>query len=213
MKRNEDKGPKFHRTHPRVRRGPRAKSRIFRISGSHKSRQNRSLSARPVPFVLSRRDEAIDVSHARIRAAQRNLPFYVTHVSHVFTDNDLSCHRKDTSKEDQLMKQEKKKNYVHCFSLIQTHAYSKTGKWIAGQAADTSSLSLCRPFVSNPHRLSFHSAEQTNPIPCLAFQARFKIAPFDGQLMYKSLTSNRFEEIESNAFSPLKQTLADRIGH
>ncbi|KAI1711911.1 DIX domain-containing protein [Ditylenchus destructor] len=46
---------------------------IFRISGSHKSRQNRSLSARPVPIVLSRRDEVIDVSHARNRAAIRKL--------------------------------------------------------------------------------------------------------------------------------------------
>ncbi|KAI1695890.1 hypothetical protein DdX_19340 [Ditylenchus destructor] len=44
--------------------------------------------ARPVPIVLSRREEAIDVSHARIRAPTRNLPFYVTHVTHgchVFT--------------------------------------------------------------------------------------------------------------------------------
>ncbi|KAI1728318.1 protein 4.1 like protein [Ditylenchus destructor] len=59
-----------------------AKSRIFRISGSYKSRQNRSLSARPVPIDSARRDEAIDVSHAQIRAAQRNLPFYVTHGCH-----------------------------------------------------------------------------------------------------------------------------------
>ncbi|KAI1695160.1 hypothetical protein DdX_19735 [Ditylenchus destructor] len=56
-----------------------AKSRIFRISGSHKSRQRQSLSARPVPIDSAGRDEAIHVSHARIRAATRNLPFYVTH--------------------------------------------------------------------------------------------------------------------------------------
>ncbi|KAI1703452.1 hypothetical protein DdX_14876 [Ditylenchus destructor] len=59
------------------------KSWIFRISGSHKFRQNRSLSARPVPIDSAGRDEAIDVSHARIRAATVYLPFYVTHVSHV----------------------------------------------------------------------------------------------------------------------------------
>ncbi|KAI1714364.1 hypothetical protein DdX_08458 [Ditylenchus destructor] len=51
----------------------RRRPRSSRISGSHKSRQNRSLSARPVPIVLSHRDEAIDVSHARIRAAIRKL--------------------------------------------------------------------------------------------------------------------------------------------
>ncbi|KAI1728896.1 hypothetical protein DdX_01105 [Ditylenchus destructor] len=55
---------------------------IFRISGSHKSRYSQILSARPVPFVLSRREEAIDVSHARIRAPIGKLPFYVTHVTH-----------------------------------------------------------------------------------------------------------------------------------
>ncbi|KAI1701123.1 hypothetical protein DdX_16278 [Ditylenchus destructor] len=59
--------------HPRLRRGPRPKSRIFRISGSHKSRYSQILSARPVPIVLSRREEAIDVSHARIRAPIRKL--------------------------------------------------------------------------------------------------------------------------------------------
>ncbi|KAI1723440.1 hypothetical protein DdX_03600 [Ditylenchus destructor] len=60
-------------------------SRIFRISGSHKSRYSQKLTARPVPIVLSHRDEAIDVSHARIRAPIGKLPFYVTHGCHVFT--------------------------------------------------------------------------------------------------------------------------------
>ncbi|KAI1720076.1 hypothetical protein DdX_05447 [Ditylenchus destructor] len=35
-----------------------------------------------VPFVFSRRDEAIDVSLAQIRAQREKLPFYVTHVTH-----------------------------------------------------------------------------------------------------------------------------------
>ncbi|KAI1714849.1 hypothetical protein DdX_08117 [Ditylenchus destructor] len=39
------------------------------------------LPARPVPIDSARRDEAIDVSHARVRAPTRNLPFYVTHVN------------------------------------------------------------------------------------------------------------------------------------
>ncbi|KAI1715539.1 hypothetical protein DdX_07857 [Ditylenchus destructor] len=60
-------------------------SRIFRISGSHKSRYSQKLTARPVPIVLSHRDEANDVSHARIRAPIGKLPFYVTHGCHVFT--------------------------------------------------------------------------------------------------------------------------------
>ncbi|KAI1690799.1 hypothetical protein DdX_22294 [Ditylenchus destructor] len=42
-------------------------------AGSHKSRQRQSLSARPVPIVLAGREEAIGVSHARIRAAQNEL--------------------------------------------------------------------------------------------------------------------------------------------
>ncbi|KAI1725888.1 hypothetical protein DdX_02574 [Ditylenchus destructor] len=50
-----------------------AKSRIFRISGSHKSRNSQILSARPVPIDSSRREEAIDVSHARIRAPTEQL--------------------------------------------------------------------------------------------------------------------------------------------
>ncbi|KAI1714848.1 hypothetical protein DdX_08116 [Ditylenchus destructor] len=50
-----------------------AKSRIFRISGSHKSRYSQMLPARPVPIDSARRDEAIDVSHARIRAPTRDL--------------------------------------------------------------------------------------------------------------------------------------------
>ncbi|KAI1728085.1 hypothetical protein DdX_00239 [Ditylenchus destructor] len=41
--------------------------------------------AKPVPIDSARRDEAIDVSHARNRAATRNLPFYVTHVTHKFS--------------------------------------------------------------------------------------------------------------------------------
>ncbi|KAI1726261.1 hypothetical protein DdX_02970 [Ditylenchus destructor] len=60
-----------------------------RISESHKSRQSQKLSARPVPIVLSHRDEAIDVSYARIRVPTRNLPFYVTHGCHVFTILDM----------------------------------------------------------------------------------------------------------------------------
>ncbi|KAI1726541.1 hypothetical protein DdX_03263 [Ditylenchus destructor] len=79
-----------------------------RISGSHKSRQNRSLSGRPVPIVLSRRDEAIDVSHARIRAAQRNLPFYVTHVTH-------GCHVFTTRT---TKKMETGKHHSHCCGLF-----------------------------------------------------------------------------------------------
>ncbi|KAI1716395.1 hypothetical protein DdX_07443 [Ditylenchus destructor] len=50
-----------------------AKSRIFRISGSHKSRKSSMFPAKPVPIDSARRDEAIDVSHARNRAAQRDL--------------------------------------------------------------------------------------------------------------------------------------------
>ncbi|KAI1704076.1 serpentine type 7TM GPCR chemoreceptor srv domain-containing protein [Ditylenchus destructor] len=41
---------------------------FFRIAGGHNSRQNRSLSGRPVPIASSHREEAIGVSHARIRA-------------------------------------------------------------------------------------------------------------------------------------------------
>ncbi|KAI1710045.1 hypothetical protein Ddc_13644 [Ditylenchus destructor] len=52
---------------------PWSKSGIFRIAGGHNSRQNRSLSARPVPIASSHREEAIGVSHARIRAAIRKL--------------------------------------------------------------------------------------------------------------------------------------------
>ncbi|KAI1712801.1 hypothetical protein DdX_09428 [Ditylenchus destructor] len=49
------------------------KSRIFRISGSHKSRKSQKYPAKPVPIDLAHRVEAIDVSHARIRAARRDL--------------------------------------------------------------------------------------------------------------------------------------------
>ncbi|KAI1728828.1 carbon-nitrogen hydrolase domain-containing protein [Ditylenchus destructor] len=41
----------------------------YRFSGSHKSRYSQKLTARPVPIDSSHREEAIDVSHARIRAA------------------------------------------------------------------------------------------------------------------------------------------------
>ncbi|KAI1700337.1 hypothetical protein DdX_16764 [Ditylenchus destructor] len=54
---------------------PRPKSRIFRISGSHKSRYSQILSARPVPNDSFHREEAIEQ-----RVEQRKLPFYVTHV-------------------------------------------------------------------------------------------------------------------------------------
>ncbi|KAI1728174.1 hypothetical protein DdX_00334 [Ditylenchus destructor] len=45
------------------------KSRIFRISGSHKSRKSPICPAKPVPIDSARRDEAIHISHARKRAA------------------------------------------------------------------------------------------------------------------------------------------------
>ncbi|KAI1716287.1 hypothetical protein DdX_07328 [Ditylenchus destructor] len=45
------------------------KSRIFRISGSRKSRKSPICPAKPVPIDSARRDEAIHVSHARNRAA------------------------------------------------------------------------------------------------------------------------------------------------
>ncbi|KAI1693939.1 SGF29 tudor-like domain-containing protein [Ditylenchus destructor] len=65
-----------------LRRGPRHKSRIFRISSSHIFRQKQSLSARPVPIDSSHREESIDISHGQIRVPTGNLPFYVTHVTH-----------------------------------------------------------------------------------------------------------------------------------
>ncbi|KAI1716242.1 hypothetical protein DdX_07279 [Ditylenchus destructor] len=51
-----------------------AKSRIFRTSGSHKSRKSPMFPAKPVPIDSARRDEAIDVSHARNQAATGNFP-------------------------------------------------------------------------------------------------------------------------------------------
>ncbi|KAI1691231.1 hypothetical protein Ddc_24367 [Ditylenchus destructor] len=44
-------------------------------SGSGNSRQNRSLSAGPVPIASSHREEAIGISHAPIRAATGKLGF------------------------------------------------------------------------------------------------------------------------------------------
>ncbi|KAI1710690.1 hypothetical protein Ddc_13294 [Ditylenchus destructor] len=54
---------------------PGPKSRIFRISGSQKSGKKQSLSARPVPIASPYRDEAIHISHARIRAATGKLAY------------------------------------------------------------------------------------------------------------------------------------------
>ncbi|KAI1727975.1 JAB1/Mov34/MPN/PAD-1 ubiquitin protease domain-containing protein [Ditylenchus destructor] len=59
--------------HPRPRREPRPKSGIFGISGSHIFRWSPNSGLKPVPFDLARRDEAIDVSHVKIRAATEDL--------------------------------------------------------------------------------------------------------------------------------------------
>ncbi|KAI1725606.1 hypothetical protein DdX_02269 [Ditylenchus destructor] len=51
---------------------------IFRISGSHKSRNSPMYPAKPVAIDSARRDEAIHVSHARIRAPTRDLIFRIS---------------------------------------------------------------------------------------------------------------------------------------
>ncbi|KAI1710342.1 hypothetical protein DdX_10700 [Ditylenchus destructor] len=86
---------KFHRTAPAASPHGGAPG-LPGFSGSHKSRYSQMFPTRPVPIVLSRRDEAIDVSHARIRAPTRNLPFHVTHVTHgchVFTLSEKTASR------------------------------------------------------------------------------------------------------------------------
>ncbi|KAI1710845.1 hypothetical protein DdX_10547 [Ditylenchus destructor] len=55
----------------------------FRTSGSQKSRKTQKYPAKPVPIVLAHREEAIGVSHARIRAA--------TEVLALLRDSHMTC--------------------------------------------------------------------------------------------------------------------------
>ncbi|KAI1698615.1 hypothetical protein Ddc_19000 [Ditylenchus destructor] len=68
-----------------TRSTPMAKSGIFRISGSHTSRKNQSLSARPEPIASSHREEAIGISHAQIRVPIGKLPLGQIRISRSHT--------------------------------------------------------------------------------------------------------------------------------
>ncbi|KAI1715693.1 tRNA synthetases class I (I, l, M and v) domain-containing protein [Ditylenchus destructor] len=72
--------------HPRLRRGPRPKSRI---SGSHIFLWPSNSGLKPVPIVFSRREEAIGVLHAQIRATTEKFPSIKNVCKHGFVNVSL----------------------------------------------------------------------------------------------------------------------------